>query len=64
LGLDEAEFSACLESERYAAAVQADLMEGAGFGVSGVPAFFVNGELISGAQPFEVFQAAIEAALE
>lgn len=63
-GLDEADFTACLESERYADAVQADLMEGAGFGVGGTPAFFVNGQFISGAQPFEVFQAAIEAALE
>jgi protein-disulfide isomerase len=64
LGLDETDFTECLESERYAAEVKADLQEGAGFGVSGTPAFFVNGQFISGAQPYEVFQAAIEAALE
>ncbi len=64
LELDEADFVECLESERYAAEVEADLQEGAGFGVSGTPAFFVNGQFISGAQPYEVFQAAIEAALE
>ncbi len=63
-GLDEAAFSECLESGRYAAGVEADLQEGVSVGVTGTPAFFVNGRFISGAQPFEVFQAAIEQALQ
>jgi protein-disulfide isomerase len=32
-------------------------------GVNGTPAFFVNGHLISGAQPFESFKTAIDAEL-
>jgi protein-disulfide isomerase len=63
-GLDQDAFSECLESERHAAGVEADFQEGVSFGVTGTPAFFVNGQLISGAQPFEVFQSVIEAALQ
>jgi protein-disulfide isomerase len=33
-------------------------------GVQGTPAFFLNGEMIEGAQPFEVFQKRIEAATD
>lgn len=41
----------------------ADLDYGTTLGVDGTPAFFVNGHFISGAQPFEVFQQAIESLL-
>jgi protein-disulfide isomerase len=63
LGLDEASFAQCLESGQYAAAVQADLEQGVGLGINGTPAFFLNGNFISGAQPFSVFQGAIESLL-
>ena len=29
-------------------------------GVTGTPAFFINGRFLSGAQPFEAFRAIIE----
>jgi len=32
--------------------------------VSGTPAFFINGQLVSGAQPFANFKTVIDAALE
>ncbi len=63
LGLDSATFAACLDSGVHEQAVIADLDYGASLGVDGTPAFFVGGTFISGAQPFEVFQQAIEAAL-
>lgn len=63
LGLDVSQFDACLESGAYEDAIQSDFEEGMSVGVSGTPAFFVNGQFISGAQPYEVFQQAIEAAL-
>ncbi len=63
LGLDEATFSACLESGEKGSAVQAQLELGQDQGVSSVPAFFVNDWLISGAQPFSVFEEVINAAL-
>jgi len=63
LGLDTDAFIACLESGETAAQVQAQYEQSEAAGVGGVPAFFVNDWYISGAQPFEVFQETIEAAL-
>ena len=63
LGLDQAQFDECVDTEKYADEVDQDLSDGQSYGVSGTPAFFINGVLISGAQPFEVFKQAIEAEL-
>jgi protein-disulfide isomerase len=45
-------------------AVEASMSAGRELGVQGTPAFFLNGEMIEGAQPFEVFQKRIEAATD
>ncbi len=58
-GLDSVAFRTCLESGQFEDAVAADLSEGVSLGVNGTPAFFINGYLISGAQPFSVFEQAI-----
>lgn len=63
LGLDTATFDACLESGRHEAAVLEDLEYGVSLGVDGTPAFFLNGNFLSGAQPFEAFRQAIESLL-
>jgi len=63
LDLDTDAFVACLESGETAAQVQADVERGEAAGVGGAPAFFINDWFVSGAQPFEVFQETIEAAL-
>jgi len=63
LGLDTDAFAACLKSGETADQVQAEFEGGAALGVRGAPAFFVNDWFLSGAQPFEAFQQAIEAAL-
>ncbi len=60
LGVDQAQFDACLDGGNYAAKVNADLQEGAAAGVNGTPAFRINGVAISGAQPFSVFKQKIE----
>ena len=60
VGVDEAKFKECLESGRRQAEVEKDLADGQRLGVSGTPAFFVNGRLISGAQPYESFQEVID----
>ncbi len=46
-----------------ASEVQKDFIDGQNAGVQGTPAFFVNGVEVSGAQPFQVFEQVIEAAL-
>jgi len=61
--LDEEKFARCLSEGRYVEQVRKDLAEGQKYGVTGTPAFFVNGELISGAQPFANFDQAIKTAL-
>ncbi len=63
LGLDMNEFDSCYTSRKHLAEVQEDFQEGGALGITGTPGFFVNGRLISGAQPYSVFEAAIEAAL-
>jgi len=60
VGLDLPSFERCLGGGSHAAAVQKDIEEGTRLGVTGTPAFFVNGELISGAQPLESFVRVIE----
>ena len=60
LGLDTAQFNECLDSGKYAQKVMDDLALGSASGVSGTPGFFINGDEVSGAQPFANFQAIIE----
>ena len=64
LGIDTEAFRSCLSQNNYASAIDADMQEGVGFGVRGTPAFFINGTFLSGAQPYQVFQQAIEQAAQ
>jgi hypothetical protein len=43
LGLDSAKFDSCLDSGKYATAVEEDIDEGLRLGVRSTPTFFVNG---------------------
>jgi protein-disulfide isomerase len=63
LGLDAAKFDRCLDSGEKAKLVDAGKKAGEEAGVTGTPAFFVNGMLLSGAQPVEAFKALIDAEL-
>jgi protein-disulfide isomerase len=60
LGMDAAAFDTCLASGKYDAAIRRDMEEGQRAGVTGTPAFFINGRLVSGAQPLENFTAVID----
>lgn len=59
-GINSAAFASCMTGNKFAAALQADIDEGRRAGVTGTPAFFINGRLIAGAQPIERFVAVIE----
>lgn len=63
LGLDATAFNACLDGETHRREVLLDLDAARQKGVSGTPTFFVNGQRIVGAQPFNVFASAIDSAL-
>ena len=60
LGANGGSFDNCLDSGRYAEAVENDLNEGVALGVTGTPTFFINGTKVVGAQPFEQIKAVIE----
>jgi len=63
LEMDTATFDECLASGKYTQEVAKDLQDGTEAGVQGTPSFFINGMPLRGAQPYQAFQAAIEAAL-
>lgn len=64
LGLKTSQFNDCLDDGKYAGKVQQDVSEGSASGVDGTPATFVNGQLVSGALPFESFTQIIDQLLQ
>lgn len=58
--LDAAKFDACFTSHKFSDAIERDIREANEAGVSGTPAFFINGRAVEGAQPFQVFQRLID----
>jgi protein-disulfide isomerase len=64
LGLDKAKFDACLDGGEMNKVVEADMEAAEKVGVSGTPAFFVNGMMLSGAQKVEEFARLIDAELK
>jgi protein-disulfide isomerase len=65
LKLDPSQFNQCLDTDKYASVVQADLNEGGKLGVQGTPTFFANGQPVQiSSLDFEVFQRSIETLLK
>ena len=58
--LDNKQFGECVASRKYQTLVNAEVSEGASVGVTGTPATFVNGYLVSGAQPYDNFRRLID----
>jgi len=63
LRLNEGAFGTCLSSSRHDDAIQASLRQGEEQGVTGTPAYFVNGRMLSGARPVEAFTELIDSEL-
>lgn len=63
-GLDQKKFKTCMQSETSKKKVQEDIAKGQVVGVRGTPAMFLNGTLMSGAQPYERYKAAIDEVLK
>jgi protein-disulfide isomerase len=64
LGLEVTSFQTCLDSRKYKEKVERNYADGVKAGVSGTPAFFINGRPLSGAQPLEAFKAVIDEELD
>jgi len=60
LGLDMKAFNVCMASGKFAAQVERDMQDGSIVGVTGTPATFVNGRLVSGAISVERLTAMID----
>lgn len=63
-GLNVAKFKTCMQNDKSKKTVQQDIIKGNSAGVRGTPAVFLNGTLMPGAQPYESYKAAIDAALK
>ncbi len=64
IGLDIDQFQKDAKSSAVLSRVEADTAEAAKLGVTGTPAFFINGRFLSGAQPFESFKRLIDEELK
>jgi protein-disulfide isomerase len=62
--MDTKAFNECLDSGRQNTAVQADIQAGARAGVSGTPAMFINGRLLTGNQPYSEIKDVIDDELQ
>ena len=60
LGIDQNSFESCMTSGKYKTVVQQDIEAGSQAGVEATPAFFINGESLSGARPEADFAEIID----
>ena len=60
LELDVEAYIACLDEGRYITEVEIDGLDGQLAGVRGTPGFFINGQILSGAQPYSIFERMIQ----
>lgn len=60
LKLDDKHFDSCLTMGKYRADVEKDLHEGTQAGITGTPAFFINGVAVFGAESKETFAEIID----
>ncbi len=60
LGLNTAQFDACVDKAKYDSQVKSDEAAGEKLGVDGTPAFFIDGRPLTGAQPASKFEEIID----
>ena len=62
LGLNMSTWEECYDSNRHAAAIQANKREGERRGVGSTPTFFIGDRKISGARPYDELKAYVDSA--
>lgn len=62
-GADEKKFEECFNAKKFASLIDASVAEGQKLGINSTPSFFVNSQLVKGAQPIEEFREIIDEAL-
>lgn len=63
-GLELDVYIACLDENRYINEVELDGLDGQLAGVRGTPGFFINGQILSGAQPYSIFERLVQRELD
>ena len=63
-GLKSADLLKCVTDNKFASQIDADMAEGTNLGIKSTPTFFINGQMILGAQPLEVFTDLIDEELK
>ena len=63
LGMNGDTFASCMKADTYKAAIQQDMETGQKAGVTGTPAFFINGRFLNGSLPEEQFEEIIKSEL-
>jgi protein-disulfide isomerase len=61
--MDPVAFGACLDSGKYKEEVSKDMADGNALGVPGTPMFFINGNVIGGAQQYPAYKKLIDSLL-
>lgn len=62
-GADIQRFESCISSKRYLSLIQKDLEDGKSLGVTGTPTWFINGAMVEGDIPYDIFIQIIEGLL-
>jgi protein-disulfide isomerase len=60
VGCDQKKFDECFAAQKFKDQIDKDMAAGEEAGVNGTPAFFINGRMIDGAQPYERFKEIID----
>ncbi|MBI2542541.1 thioredoxin domain-containing protein [Candidatus Woesearchaeota archaeon] len=64
IGLEQKNFTLCMESNRYRQEIDSDSLAGIHGGVRGTPTFFINSQRIAGPKPFRTFKTIIDSELK
>jgi protein-disulfide isomerase len=64
LGLKSEAFDQCLDSNKNEAECKKDSEDAQKYGLSGTPGFFINGRMLDGARPYEMFAQIIDEELD
>jgi protein-disulfide isomerase len=60
MGLDTAAFNSCLDSSKHGSRVSEGVAQGSRLGVNSTPTVYINGRMLSGAQPLQTFTTIID----
>ncbi len=64
IGLNMAKYKAAMDKHLYKSEIDADSKRGNEVGANGTPTLFINGQTITGAQPFDSFKVVIDKELK